>query len=77
VFLVGAVATVVTMAPLFLHTKPFPTVAYLVCMLMAVGFVLAASGVLKSIGAQRRQARSAATPSAAAAPGAAAGAPDA
>jgi hypothetical protein len=59
VFIVGAVATLVTMAPLFLHTKPFPTVAYLVCMLMAVGFVLAAAGVLRSIGAQRRQARSA------------------
>ncbi|MEW2545891.1 hypothetical protein AB0910_08970 [Streptomyces sp. NPDC047002] len=58
VFLIGAVATLVTVAPLFLHTKPFPTAAYLVCMLMAVGFVLAAAGVLRSIGAQRRQATS-------------------
>lgn len=57
-FIIGAVATLVTIAPLFLHTKPFPTAAYLVCMLMAVGFVLAASGVLRSIGAQRRQATS-------------------
>ncbi|MCA1224281.1 hypothetical protein [Streptomyces sp. 8L] len=58
VFIIGAVATLITIAPLFLHTKPFPTVAYLVCMLMAVGFVLAAAGVLRSIGAQRRQAAS-------------------
>jgi hypothetical protein len=57
-FIIGAVATLVTIAPLFLDTKPFPTAAYLVCMLMAVGFVLAAAGVLRSIGAQRRQATS-------------------
>ncbi|WP_030898217.1 hypothetical protein [Streptomyces sp. NRRL F-5126] len=57
-FIVGAVATLVTVAPLFLGTKPFPTAAYLVCMLMAVGFVVAAAGVMRSIGAQRRQAKS-------------------
>ncbi|MEU0393429.1 hypothetical protein ABZ208_11735 [Streptomyces sp. NPDC006208] len=59
VFVVGAVATLVTVAPLFLGTEPFPPVAYAVCMLMGVGFLIAAAGVLRSIGAQRRQARSA------------------
>ncbi|MDI3424127.1 hypothetical protein [Streptomyces luteolus] len=60
VFFVGAVATLVTVAPLFLGTEPFPTVAYAVCMLMGVGFVIAAAGVLRTISVQRRQARSAA-----------------
>ncbi|NML50083.1 hypothetical protein HHL19_10425 [Streptomyces sp. R302] len=56
-FAIGAVATLVTVAPLFLGTDPFPTVAYLVSMLMGVGFALAAAGVLRSVAAQRRQAR--------------------
>ncbi|MEU9855699.1 hypothetical protein [Streptomyces sp. NPDC047974] len=59
VFAIGAVATLVTVAPLFLGTDPFPTVAYLVSMLMGVGFALAAAGVLRSVAAQRRQARQA------------------
>ncbi|MEU8524525.1 MULTISPECIES: hypothetical protein [Streptomyces] len=59
VFIVGAVATLVTVAPLFLGTDPFPTGAYLVSMLMGVGFLIAAAGVLRSIGVQRRQARAA------------------
>ncbi|GAA2483687.1 hypothetical protein [Streptomyces gobitricini] len=59
VFIVGAVATLVTVAPLFLGTDPFPPIAYAVCMLMGVGFVIAAAGVLRSIAAQRRQANSA------------------
>jgi hypothetical protein len=58
-FLIGAVATLVTVAPLFLGTEPFPTVAYLVSMLMGVGFLVAAAGVLRTIAAQRRQARAA------------------
>ncbi|QNP63883.1 hypothetical protein [Streptomyces genisteinicus] len=58
VFIVGAVATLVTVAPLFLGTEPFPSIAYAVCMLMGVGFVIAAAGVLRSIAAQRRQAGS-------------------
>ncbi|MFF8375305.1 hypothetical protein ACF07V_04090 [Streptomyces sp. NPDC015661] len=57
-FAIGAVATLVTVAPLFLGTDPFPTVAYLVSMLMGVGFLVAAAGVLRSVAAQRRQARS-------------------
>ena len=63
VFIVGAVATLVTVAPLFLGTHPFPSIAYAICMLMAVGFVIAAAGLLRTIGAQRRQARSAAASS--------------
>ncbi|MEU2230047.1 MULTISPECIES: hypothetical protein [Streptomyces] len=58
VFAVGAVATLVTVAPLLLGTDPFPTVAYLVSMLMGVGFLVAAAGLLRSVAAQRRQARS-------------------
>ncbi|MBR7675800.1 hypothetical protein [Streptomyces daliensis] len=58
VFLLGAVATVVTVAPLFLGTEPFPAPAYFVCMLMGAGFVLAAAGVVRSAAAQRRAAKS-------------------
>ncbi|MFF0449112.1 hypothetical protein ACFYT4_22350 [Streptomyces sp. NPDC004609] len=58
VFIVGAVATLVTVAPLFLGTEPFPPIAYAVCMLMGVGFVIAAGGVLRSVAAQRRAATS-------------------
>ncbi|MEN8649336.1 hypothetical protein ABCR94_01455 [Streptomyces sp. 21So2-11] len=57
VFFIGALATLVTVAPLFLGTDPFPPVAYAVCMLMGLGFVIAAAGVLQSIAVQRRQAR--------------------
>ncbi|MFE9248609.1 hypothetical protein [Streptomyces sp. NPDC007088] len=55
-FVVGALATLVTIAPLLLGTDPFPTVAYAVCMLMAVGFVTAAVGLLYGVAAQRRSA---------------------
>ncbi|GAA2487736.1 hypothetical protein ACFW9F_22215 [Streptomyces sp. NPDC059506] len=57
VFLVGAVATVVTVAPLFLGWKPLPTAAYLVSMLMGVGFAMAMAGLLRSAHVQRRRAR--------------------
>ncbi|MFK8910811.1 hypothetical protein [Streptomyces sp. YS-3] len=53
VFFVGALATLVTVAPLFLHTSPFPPVAYAVCMLMGVGFLIAAAGVVRSVRAGR------------------------
>ncbi|GAA2363039.1 hypothetical protein [Streptomyces cuspidosporus] len=56
VFGVGAVATLITVAPLFLGLHPLPSVAYFVCMLMGVGFALAAAGLLRSIRAQRRAA---------------------
>lgn len=48
VFFVGAVATLVTVAPLFLGTEPFPSIAYAVCMLMGLGFLIAAAGVVRS-----------------------------
>ncbi|WP_438296644.1 hypothetical protein [Streptomyces sp. HUAS TT7] len=57
VFFVGALATLVTVAPLFLNTAPFPSFAYLVCMLMGAGFLIAGAGVLLTIAEQRRQAR--------------------
>ncbi|WKX71024.1 hypothetical protein [Streptomyces sp. XD-27] len=57
VFIVGAVATLATVAPLLLGADPLPTAAYLVSMLMGVGFALAGAGVLRSVAAQRRQAR--------------------
>lgn len=56
-FFIGAVATLVTVAPLFLHAKPFPTFMFGLSMLMGVGFLIAAAGVLRSIAAGRRQAR--------------------
>ncbi|MFF4502922.1 hypothetical protein [Streptomyces sp. NPDC001401] len=57
VFFLGALATLVTVAPLFLHAKPFPTYMFGLCMLMGVGFLIAGAGVLQSIAAGRRQAR--------------------
>ncbi|MFI9806523.1 hypothetical protein ACIHEJ_19565 [Streptomyces sp. NPDC052301] len=59
VFFLGAVATLVTVAPLFLGAKPFPTYMFGLSMLMAVGFLIAGAGVLRSIAAGRRQARDA------------------
>lgn len=69
VFAVGAVATLVTVAPLFLGTDPFPTVAYLLSMLMGVGFAIAAAGVVRGVSAQRKEARAAAAAAAATAEG--------
>ncbi|MFK4145848.1 hypothetical protein [Streptomyces sp. NPDC004065] len=57
VFFIGVVATAVTVAPLFLGTKPFPTFMFGLSMLMGVGFLIAGAGVLRSIAAGRRQAR--------------------
>ena len=56
-FFIGAVATLVTVAPLLLHAKPFPTFMFGLSMLMGVGFLLAGAGVLRSAAAGRRQAR--------------------
>ncbi|MFD7662954.1 hypothetical protein [Streptomyces sp. NPDC059788] len=58
VFLIGAVATLATVAPLFVGGDPLPSVFYWVCMLMGAGFLIAGAGVLRSVAAQRRQARS-------------------
>lgn len=56
VFLVGAVATLATVVPLFLGAEPLPTAAYLVSMLMGAGFALALAGLFRSARAQRRTA---------------------
>jgi hypothetical protein len=56
VFFLGALATLVTVAPLFLHAKPFPTYMFGLSMLMGVGFLMAGAGVLQSMAAGRRQA---------------------
>ncbi|MEV5124220.1 hypothetical protein AB0K49_15745 [Streptomyces decoyicus] len=63
-FLVGAAATLATVAPLFLGTEPLPSVFYWVCMLMGLGFLIAAAGVIRSAAAQRRRAAAASPPSA-------------
>jgi hypothetical protein len=57
VFFLGAVATLVTVAPLLLHATPFPTYMFGLSMLMGIGFLMAAAGLLRSISAGRRQAR--------------------
>jgi hypothetical protein len=63
VFFAGAVATLVTVTPLFLGTKPFPAYMFGLCMLMGVGFLVAGAGVLRSIAVARRQARDESRPS--------------
>ncbi|MFE7646225.1 hypothetical protein NFX46_37745 [Streptomyces phaeoluteigriseus] len=57
VFFIGALATLVTVAPLFLDATPFPTYMFGLSMLMGVGFLIAGAGVLQSVAAGRRQAR--------------------
>ncbi|GGY95167.1 hypothetical protein [Streptomyces poonensis] len=59
VFFVGVVATLVTVAPLFLGTTPFPTYMFGLSMFMGVGFLIAGAGVLQSVAAGRRRAREA------------------
>ena len=54
VFLVGAVGTLATVAPLLLGTHRLPTPAYFVSMLMGVGMALALIGLLRSALAQRQ-----------------------
>ncbi|MER6774441.1 hypothetical protein ACFVG1_19010 [Streptomyces bacillaris] len=49
VFFIGALATLVTVAPLFLGTEPFPPIAYGVCMFMGLGFLIAGVGVVRSV----------------------------
>jgi hypothetical protein len=60
VFFIGALATLVTVTPLFLGATPFPTYMYLLSMLMGVGFLLAGAGLVRSVAVGRRQARAAA-----------------
>ncbi|MEW1656947.1 MULTISPECIES: hypothetical protein [unclassified Streptomyces] len=68
VFLVGALATLATMLPLFLGTPTLPWEFYWMSMLMGAGFLIAGAGVVRSVGAQRRQAEAAAAPSPSAPP---------
>lgn len=55
-FVIGAVATIVTVAPLFLGLTPLPSAAYFVSMVMPVGFAVALVGLLRAARAQRRSA---------------------
>ncbi len=55
VFLIGALSTLATMAPLFLGTDPLPSIAWSLCMLMGVGFLIAAAGVIRSARAGSRE----------------------
>ncbi|MDT0268143.1 hypothetical protein RM844_17820 [Streptomyces sp. DSM 44915] len=54
VFAVGAVATLITVIPLLVGADPLPTAAYLVSMLMGVGFFVAGCGLFRSMSVQRR-----------------------
>jgi hypothetical protein len=56
VFGLGSVATLVTFVPLFFHLTPLPTVAYWLCMLMPLGFLLSLVGLLQGARAQKRRA---------------------
>ncbi len=56
VFCAGALATLVTFVPLFLHLTPLPSAAYWLSMLMPLGLLLALTGLLRSARAQRRRA---------------------
>jgi hypothetical protein len=55
-FIIGALGTLATVTPLLTGSRPLPTAAYLVSMLMGVGFALALLGLLRSAREQRRQA---------------------
>lgn len=55
VFGAGSIATLVTFVPLFFHLTPLPSLAYWLCMLMPLGFLLSLTGLLLSARAQRRR----------------------
>ncbi|WP_371498618.1 hypothetical protein OG871_21585 [Kitasatospora sp. NBC_00374] len=56
VFGSGAVATLVTFVPLFFGLSPFPSIAYWLCMLMPLGFLLSVTDLFLSARAQRQRA---------------------
>lgn len=62
-FIVGAVGTLATMAPLLLGTSRLPTPAYFVSMLMGVGLAVALVGLLKAAMAQRQPGAASSRPS--------------
>ena len=53
-FLIGAVATIATVTPLFLGVAALPTPAYFVSMVMPLGFGVALLGLLRSARGSRR-----------------------
>ena len=55
VFVLGAVACLVTVAPLLLGADPFPLVAYLLALLAPLGLGLALAGIVVSARARRRR----------------------
>ncbi|MGW4893713.1 hypothetical protein ACWEQL_15825 [Kitasatospora sp. NPDC004240] len=57
VFGLGALATLITFVPLFLHRTPLPSAAYWLSMTMPLGFLFALAGLLLNVRAQRRRAR--------------------
>ncbi|MFC9233493.1 hypothetical protein ACFTZI_31775 [Streptomyces decoyicus] len=57
-------ATLATVARLFLGTEPLPSGFSWVCMLMGLGFLIAAAGVIRSTTAQRRHVAAPSPPSA-------------
>ncbi|MGA5818293.1 hypothetical protein ACPC54_10585 [Kitasatospora sp. NPDC094028] len=57
VFGVGALVTLATFVPLFLHLTPLPTAAYWLSMLMPAGFLSALVGLFLNARAQRRRVR--------------------
>ncbi|MBD0694202.1 hypothetical protein [Streptomyces sp. CBMA123] len=56
VFGIGALATLVTFVPLFLHLTPLPTAMYWLSMLMPAGFLAALTGLFLNARAQRDRA---------------------
>ncbi|GAA1193097.1 putative MAPEG superfamily protein [Kitasatospora gansuensis] len=57
VFLIGAVATLVTFVPLFLDLPRLPSVAYWVSMVMPLGLLIALTGLFRSARHTARQAQ--------------------
>ncbi|MFJ4189567.1 hypothetical protein [Kitasatospora sp. NPDC089509] len=55
VFALGALATLITFVPLFLHLTPLPTAMYWLSMLMPAGFLSALTGLFLNARAQRRR----------------------
>ncbi|MFG2846144.1 hypothetical protein ACGF12_23680 [Kitasatospora sp. NPDC048296] len=55
VFAFGALATMVTFVPLFLHLTPLPTAMYWLSMLMPAAFLSALTGLFLNARAQRRR----------------------
>ncbi|MDH6577584.1 hypothetical protein [Kitasatospora sp. MAP5-34] len=61
VFGLGAISTLVTFVPLFFNLPRLPTIAYWLCMLMPLGFLVSLTGMLLSARAQRRRVEAAAS----------------